>query len=126
MSHANRPSERRPQRKQRKVHLEAQPLEERQLLTPVMTVNTHTPAIGTSTTTTVGNVTTITGTIIVNNAPSANSAAGFTSVAQLASLNAFGGDMVRIEAGPGGDFGKAVYAISRGAGSNADANFRDA
>ena len=33
--------------------------------------------------------------------------------------------MVRIEAGPGGDFGKGVYAISRGAGDNADPSFRD-
>ena len=33
--------------------------------------------------------------------------------------SSFGGDIVRIRSGPGGDFGKGVYAISRGAGENA-------
>lgn len=58
--------------------------------------------------------------IVINDAGSlATSAAAYTSVSQLTSSSAFGGDIVRIEAGPGGDFGKGVYAISRGAGDNA-------
>ncbi|QDV36717.1 S8/S53 family peptidase [Tautonia plasticadhaerens] len=44
----------------------------------------------------------------------ATSAAPFVSVAQLTPNSSFGGNIVRIEAGPGGDFGKAVYAITRG------------
>ena len=43
-------------------------------------------------------------------------AAPITSVAELTPLSSFGGDIVRIKAGPGGVFGKGVYAISRGAG----------
>ncbi len=44
--------------------------------------------------------------------------AGVTSVNLLSPAENFGGDIVRIEAGPGGDFGKVVYAISRGGGDN--------
>ena len=44
------------------------------------------------------------------------SPAPITSVSQLTDSSSFGGDIVRIEAGPGGDFGKGVYAISRGGG----------
>src|SRR6185369_14146057 len=44
-----------------------------------------------------------------------------TTVNQLTPSSSFGGDIVRIQAGPGGDFGKGVYAISRGAGENANA-----
>ena len=47
-------------------------------------------------------------------------AAPATSVSELTPISAFGGDIVRIKAGPGGVFGKGVYAISRGAGDNAD------
>jgi hypothetical protein len=49
------------------------------------------------------------------------SPAPITSVSQLTSSTSFGGDIVRIEAGPGGDFGKGVYAISRGGGANLNA-----
>jgi hypothetical protein len=65
------------------------------------------------------------GTVTIDQVDSAFSPAGYTSVSELTSLAAFGGDMVRIEAAPGGDFGKGVYAISRGAGANADDAFRD-
>ena len=47
--------------------------------------------------------------------------APITSVAELTPLSSFGGDIVRIKAGPGGVFGKGVYAISRGAGDNTGA-----
>jgi hypothetical protein len=103
-------------RPRRKLQIEAvQPLEERQLLTPFMTVTQTTAtftAAATPTNPVLGTVT------ITQGAPTTTSAAGFTSVAQLTPISSFGGDIVRIEAGPGGDFGKGVYAISRGAGSN--------
>jgi hypothetical protein len=41
-----------------------------------------------------------------------------TTVNELTPTTSFGGDIVRIEAGPGGAFGNDVYAISRGAGDN--------
>jgi hypothetical protein len=44
-----------------------------------------------------------------------------TSVNQLTPASSFGGDIVRIEPGPGGVFGNFVYAISRGAGENVGA-----
>jgi hypothetical protein len=50
-----------------------------------------------------------------------HTAAPITSVTELTPLNSFGGDIVRIKAGPGGDFGKGLYAISRGAGGNENA-----
>ncbi len=113
-------------RKTRSVYLEATQLEDRKLPAPIVDINTPTPVVKVVTTTTTTTTTTISGTITLSTTPSANSAAGFTSVAELTSVNAFGGDMVQIAAGPGGDFGKGVYAISRGAGDNADANFRAA
>ena len=42
-------------------------------------------------------------------------------MAELTPLSSFGGDIVRIKAGPGGVFGNGLYAISRGAGSNTNA-----
>ncbi len=47
--------------------------------------------------------------------------APITSVSELTPISSFGGDIVTIAAGPGGVFGNDVYAISRGAGDNADA-----
>jgi hypothetical protein len=126
MSHHSRHERSRPARRnQRKLHLETQRLEERCLLAPIVSRNTLTATLINQVTVTVDTITTITGDIDITETPSPNSAAGFTSVGLLTSLGAFGGDMVRIEAGPGGDFGKGVYAISRGAGANADPNFRD-
>ncbi len=119
------PERRRARRKDRQVHLDIQRLEERLVLAPVVTVNAATVSLANVNTVTVDNISTITGSIVLTFAADPNSAAPFTSVAQLTSLGAFGGDMVRIQAGPGGDFGKGVYAISRGAGDNIDPNFRD-
>ncbi|WP_152050747.1 S8 family serine peptidase [Tautonia marina] len=45
---------------------------------------------------------------------SAFSAAPYVSVSQLTPSATFDNNIVRIEAGPGGDFGKVVYAITRG------------
>ncbi len=39
-------------------------------------------------------------------------------MSQLTPISSFGGDIVRIEAGPGGVFGNDIYAISRGGGEN--------
>lgn len=55
------------------------------------------------------------GTIAVTVGPdSAFSAAAYTSVSQLTGIQAFNNEIVRIEAGPGGDFGKSLFAITRG------------
>ncbi len=119
MSHPSRPKARGPSRQKREVRLEVQHLEIREVLTPVLatfptsatfTANAGTPSVGNVTITT---QTTGTSTFA--------SAAPFTSVSQLTPINQFGGDIVRIEAGPGGDFGKGIYAVSRGAGSNTGA-----
>ena len=124
MSHTNRPEPRgiagRPRRKVRLENLES--LEGRQLLTPVVAVNAPVATFVPSATPTNANLGTVT--IALTGSITA-SAAPLTSVAQLTSANSFGGDIVRIEAGPGGDFGKGVYAISRGAGENADPTSRD-
>ena len=111
-------------RKNRPVHLEATQLEERKLPAPVVDITTPVPTITSTSTGT--NTVTITGNISLSTTPSAESAAGYTSVAELTSVAAFGGDMVQISAGPGGDFGKGVYAISRGGGDNNNASFRAA
>ena len=47
--------------------------------------------------------------------------APITSVAELTPLTSFGGDIVRVKAGPGGVFGNGLYAISRGSGGNTGA-----
>ncbi len=127
MSQPSRPQARGPARRtRRRFAIEAvQLLEDRQLLTPFMTIDQKTATYNITNTVTTNGITTTNGTIDITTTPSPNSAAGFTSVAQLTSNASFGGDIVRIQAGPGGDFGKALYAISRGAGANADANFRD-
>jgi hypothetical protein len=120
MSHASRPPARGPApRPKRQLQIEAvQPLEERQLLAPVLSTTARTATFTAATTPT----NPFLGTVTINQgAVAATSAAAFTSVAQLTPISSFGGDIVRIEAGPGGDFGKGVYAVSRGAGGNTGA-----
>src|SRR4051794_28830603 len=113
MSQPSRPRARGPEPRHRRQHrIEAiQPLEDRQLLTPFLTVNARTAALTAAPTPTNPFLGTVT---VTQGAALATSAAGFTSVSQLTPSASFGGDIVRIEAGPGGDFGKGVYAISRG------------
>ncbi len=109
-------------RKRRAAVIEAvEWLEDRQLLAPV--VSTAVPVATFTAATTPTN--TDLGTVSISSVATDYSAAATTSVAELTSLNSFGGDMVRIEAGPGGAFGNAVYAISRGAGANSNSSFRD-
>jgi len=120
MSQPSRPQAHAPARRpRRELKLEAIfPLEDRCLLTPVVAVTPVTavfvPAATQPANTTTGAVQ------ITEGNPDAGfpSDAPFTSVSELTPISSFGGDIVQIQAGPGGVFGNAVYAISRGAGDN--------
>jgi hypothetical protein len=118
MSRPSRPNARGlKRRRERKFRLVGgQILEDRQLLAPVLTttvsVPTFTPLANQPNTQNLGNVT-------FTQIPVTDSSAPYTSVSLFASNSEFGGDIVRIKAGPGGDFGEDLYAISRGAGDNA-------
>ncbi len=129
MSHPSRPRTRGPaERRPRSFRVEQIiQLEDRKLMTPVVTgappVATFTAAATQPPNTTTGTVT-----VTFSNAGGVNadgsafeSAAPLTSVSELTPITSFGGDIVRIEAGPGGSFGEGVYAISRGAGGNTGA-----
>lgn len=105
-------------RPRRSIRLEPiQELEERKLLAPYLPITartaTFTPIADQPNTQNLGAFNVNIG------APLTTSAAAYTSVAQFAPISQFGGNIVRIEAGPGGDFGKGVYAVTRGAGDNA-------
>ncbi len=129
MSHPSRPratgtDKRRP----RSARIEAiESLELRQLLAPVVAVQPITVALANSTTVkgvttagvafTAGTLTSQTG--AVNPLTAFPEPAAVTTVSELTTTQSFGGDIVQIAAGPGGDFGNDVYAISRGAGDNA-------
>ncbi len=123
MSHSFRPEPRDSVRRpRRQVRIEpVQALEDRRLLTPIVTTNSLTATFVPAAAPTNTDL----GTVTVTQTPLATSAAPLTSVSELTSANSFGGDIVRIKAGPGGVFGSGVYAISRGAGDNADATFRN-
>ncbi len=120
MSHPSRPQPRGPAQRRRRDHQiePIQNLEDRCLLAPVVTVlppqATFTPAAN-PTNANLGMVTIAPSTT----ATAYPTAAPVTSVSELTPISSFGGDIVRIKAGPGGDFGKGIYAISRGAGDNA-------
>ncbi|MGE3819915.1 MAG: hypothetical protein AB7I30_10795, partial [Isosphaeraceae bacterium] len=120
MSHRSRPQARGPARRRpRDLKLDTvAPLEERSLLAPVVSVYPRLAAFAADATQPQG---VVSGGVVVTlgqQDPGFPSAAPLTSVTQLTPITSFGGDIVRIEAGPGGDFGKGVYAISRGAGAN--------
>jgi hypothetical protein len=122
MSHPSRPQGRSLARRRRRQTLldPVHALEERQLLAPFVVTNAPTVTFTAAPTPTNANL----GTATVNltgGAAVATSAAAYTSVAELTPISSFGGDIVNIAAGPGGDFGKGVYAISRGAGANTGA-----
>jgi hypothetical protein len=110
-SYRSNPTDR---RNKRVLHASIENLEQREVLAPVISTQVY------ATTFTADN-SAPSGTVSVTGTAYDQSAAGFTSVTKLADRAQFGGDMVRIQAGPGGDFGKGVYAISRGAGSNTSA-----
>ena len=122
MSHPSRPWARGPaQRRRRDLRIEAlQALEERVVLAPVLATSpliADFTAAATPTNEFLGTVN------LVPAEPDGTfpSPAPITTVSLLTDSSSFGGDIVRIEAGPGGDFGKGVYAISRGGGANLDA-----
>lgn len=120
MSQPSRPLARRPEkRRDRKFQLESIALlETKQLLAPILTTGTTdvtlVPVANSNNTAFIFRQQFTQGGV--------DSAAEQTSVSMLTSLSQFGGDMVRIEAGPGGDFGRGVYAISRGAPGFRDPN----
>ncbi|APW59356.1 hypothetical protein [Paludisphaera borealis] len=96
------------------------PLEQRCLLAPVLPLYPLQAVFTAATTPTNGDL----GTVVVSSnttATTLTSAAPITSVSETTPLTSFGGDNVRIKAGPGGVFGNGLYAISRGAGSNTGA-----
>lgn len=122
MSHPSRPWARGPvKRRRRDLRIEAlQALEERLVLAPVLATSTLTAVFTPATTPTndfLGSVSLLPADLD----GTFPSPAPLTTVSQLTAASSFGGDIVRIEAGPGGDFGKGVYAISRGGGANLNA-----
>ena len=110
-SYRSNPTDR---RNKRVLHASIENLEQREVLAPVISTQVYA-------TTFTADSSAPSGTVSVTGTAYDQSAAGFTSITKLADKAQFGGDMVRIQAGPGGDFGKGVYAISRGAGSNTSA-----
>src|SRR5689334_1465215 len=111
MSQPSRPRAQGPAKRRRAIKLDMPlPLEDRCLLAPVVTTFPFTATFTAATTPT----NTLLGTVAVtqNLTGTANTAAPITSVSELTPVSSFGGDIVRIKAGPGGDFGKGVYAIS--------------
>src|SRR5271166_5982516 len=106
-------------KRRRAVQLETPfPLEERCLLAPYVTVFPVTATFTATTTPTtnadLGEITVAQNTTATN----ISTSAPITAVAELTPLSSFGGDIVRLAAGPGGVFGNGLYAISRGEGSN--------
>src|SRR5262245_40991199 len=122
MSQPSRPRARGPaQRRRRDLQIERPvPLEERRLPAPFVTTFPIQATFTAAPTPTNAFLGTVTVTENTTTSP-LDTAAPITSVAELTPNTAFGGDIVNIAAGPGGVFGKGLYAISRGAGGNAGA-----
>ena len=119
MSHPSRPQARGPAPRRRRQHeIEAiQVLEDRLVMAPVLSTTALTAVFTAATTPTNADL----GTVAITPIARTTSPAPITSVTEFAPNNQYGGDIVQIAAGPGGDFGKDVYAISRGAGENINA-----
>ena len=123
MSHPSRPQARRPvSRRCRDLKIEAiYPLEDRCLLAPVLSLSPRLAAFTADATLPTG---TNRGGVVITLGtadPTFLTSTPLDTVTPLTSIASFGGDIVRIKAGPGGVFGSGVYAISRGAGENAPA-----
>src|SRR5208337_577813 len=122
MSQPSRTRARGPAKRRRAVKPETPfPLEQRCLLAPYVSLF---PVTATFTATTAPTTNADLGTITVapnTTATNISTSAPITSVAELTPLSSFGGDIVRLAAGPGGVFGNGLYAISRGAGGNTGA-----
>ena len=119
MSQTSRPRSRGlAQRRRRSIPLEAPlRLEDRCLLAPVLATVSQT-VTATPVTTPPPPDGVVVQNIAITAGDLASSPAPITTVSQLTPISAFGNDVVRIKAGPGGEFGKGVYAISRGGGGN--------
>ena len=119
MSHPSRPQARGPAPRPRRQHrIESiQALEERLVMAPVLATAVRTAVFTAATAPTNTNL----GTVAITTTPLVNSPAPLTSVSEFATNAQFGGDIVKIAAGPGGEFGSGLYAISRGAGANTSA-----
>src|SRR5271157_4881376 len=122
MSQPSRPQARGSAKRRRAVKPETPfPLEQRCLLAPYVslfpTTVTFTAATAPTTNADLGEITVAQNTTATN----ISTSAPITSVAELTPLSSFGGDIVRLAAGPGGVFGNGLYAISRGAGGNTSA-----
>ncbi len=119
MSHPSRPQAPglapRPRRQHRIESIQA--LEDRLVMAPVVTSTFRTAVFTPARTPTNAFL----GTVTVAQTPLTNAPSPVTSVSEFATNAQFGGDIVKIKAGPGGEFGKGLYAISRGAGSNTNA-----
>src|SRR5271157_1617902 len=122
MSQPSRTGARGPAKRRRAIKPETPfPLEQRCLLAPYVTIypttTTFTATTAPTTNADLGEIT------VAQNTTASNisTSAPITSVAELTPLSSFGGDIVRLAAGPGGVFGNGLYAISRGAGGNTDA-----
>src|SRR5437899_370464 len=108
MSQPSRPQARGPaSRRRRDLKIETvTPLEDRTVLSPVLSISPRlaafTPAGSLPTGINTGGVVVSLGT------PDAGfaTASPFTTVTELTPISSFGGDIVRIRSGPGGDFGK--------------------
>ncbi len=122
MSQPSRPRARVSAKRRRAIKPETPfPLEQRCLLAPYVSTFPVTASFATVTGATSN---TDLGTITVaqtTTATNISTSSPITSVAELTPLSSFGGDIVRLAAGPGGVFGNGLYAISRGAGSSTTA-----
>ncbi|MGC1718792.1 MAG: hypothetical protein WA746_07395, partial [Isosphaeraceae bacterium] len=118
MSQPSRTRVRAPAKRRRAVRPEPPyPLEKRSLLAPFVSIFPLQATFTAATTQTDADLGTVT---VTQNTTATNisTSAPITSVAELTPLSSFGGDIVRLAAGPGGVFGNGLYAISRGEGSN--------
>src|SRR5271166_3578533 len=121
MSQPSRPRARGSAKRRRAMKPDAPvPLEQRCLLAPYVSIFPNTVTFTAATTPVNADLGTVT--VSLNTAAtSISTSAPITSVAELTPLSSFGGDIVRLTAGPGGVFGNGLYAISRGSGGNPDA-----
>jgi len=113
MSQPSRPRAHGPaQRRKRDLRPDSiMPLEKRCLLAPYLPLYPVTATFTAATTPTNADLGTV---VVASNTAATNltSAAPITSVAETTPLSSFGGDMVRLKAGPGGVFGNGLYAGS--------------
>ena len=113
MSQPSRPRTRGPAERRQRSFILDQPvnLEERKLLAPFVVVAPDVVTLvplANPPANTVGGSVTVTQDVVPATASTFESAAPLTSVAEFAPLSEFGGDIVRIQAGPGGDFGSGL------------------